>query len=295
MHRFRSAAFTLPELLIGAVVLGFTALMAAAFLASSARLVGRNFTTNHSHDTVRNTSQRLLADLHNAGSGFRLLDFNGTAYTDATPAVTADQDQLSQLWLSQRTNGVRYRRLAGGPYRITQYLSSTPDRIQLQFGVSGALPYLPQAGDRVLLPLVNREYTINGVATAPTTSNTLGTIVLDRDLGFTLTTSGTNITTALFFRRAAFTAWNNQLRYHPNFQGSFQNSFVVVRDGVTSPKPFALLFSTSTSTNTDALQLRVGLESYDGKTSARRYLNGTSSLLSVIPPRTMPTLLSTND
>jgi len=292
MRRLRTAAFTLPELTIGAVVFSFTALMAAAFLASSARLVGRNFTTNHSHDTVRNSSQRLLADLHNAGSGFRLLDFNGTAYTDATPSVTADRDQLSQLWLSQRTNGVRYRRQAGGPYRVTQYSASNPDRLQFQFG--SPLTYTPQAGDRLLLPLVNREYTVTSVISMPSSSNTLGTVQLDRALGFTINTSG-NITTGSFFRRAAFTTWNNQLRYHANFQGTSQNSFIVVRTGVTSPKPFSVLFPTAASTNTDALQLRVALESYDGQTSARRYLTGTSSLLSVIPPRTMPTLLSTND
>jgi len=296
MSRSTRSAFTLPELIVGAGVLAIFSLAVFAFLSLSSRLVGRNLTTNHSHDSVRASTQRMLAELHSSGSAFTLVDYNGSVYSEVTsPTPTADRDQLSQLFLSQRTNGVRFRRLAGGPYKVTSDTTAASTTVDFDFGVGGKLPYVPQANDKLYFPLLDREFLVSQVATTPTIGSTRGTVRLSLPIGFKISTAGTNITTGMFFRRSAFTVWNGALRYHENFDGAKQNNVVQVRDNVTSPKPFALLFTSSTAPATNKLQLRLALECSDTKTSARRYLSGTTTLLSVIPPRNVPTFLSNSE
>ncbi len=296
MLRVQRSAFTLPELLIAAGVLGILVAGIMAFLATSTRLVGRNITTNHSHDSVRSSTQRMLNELHESGSAFTLINYDGSVYSEiSSPAATSDRDQLSQLFLSQRANGVRFRRLAGGPYRMTSSPAATARDIQFEFGVAGQLPYTPQANDKIFFPLLDREFVITQVVSSPDTGNTRGTVKLDQAIGFTLDASGTNMTTAMFFRRSAFTVWNGRLRYHSNFEGTAQNTVVLVRDNVTSPRPFSLLFTSSSAPATDRLQLRVALECSDTRSSARRYLSSTTTLLSVIPPRNVPTFLSNSE
>src|SRR5436190_22123738 len=103
MNRSKAAAFTITELVVGAGVFAIISVAVISFLSMSTRLIGRNLTTNHSHDSVRASTQRMLAELHGASSAFTLVDFNGTTYTDvASPSPTPDRDQLSQLFLSQR-------------------------------------------------------------------------------------------------------------------------------------------------------------------------------------------------
>jgi len=294
--RTRSQAFTLTELIVAAGVFGILSIAIITFLSTSTRLVGRNITTNHSHDSVRASTQRMLAELHSAGSAFTLIDFTGSAYNEiSAPSATTDRDQLSRLFLSQRTNAVRFRRLAGGPFKVSNDTTASRDTVQFEFGVGGKLPYLPQANDKVFFPLIDREFLIVQVVTPPTTGSTRGTVRLDDVLGYKLTTGGSNVTTGMFFRRAAFSVWDERLRYHANFEGAAANTVALVRDNVTSPKPFALLFPSSTSLASDKLQLRVSLECSDTKSSARRYLSGTTTLLSVIPPRNLPTFLSSSE
>lgn len=291
------AGFTLVELLVGASVISLVMLGLMSFSAFAVRMVSRNLATNRTHEVVRISDLNLLRHLHEAGSSFRLLNFDGTNYTDATPTVTTDTDAASGKLISTRANGVRFRRLGGGPYRLTSNVNSSSTNLSFHFAVNGQVPYAPKVGDKLVIPLIGREYDISAVPVSPTVGSPVGTITISDSggVGFSLqVTGGTYITTAYFYPSAAFTVWNGRLRYHNDFTGARRANFTVVRDNITSPSPFALLFPSATGSS-DGLSLRVSLEAYDGSYSARMFTNGATTLQAVIPTRSAPTAVSSTN
>ena len=297
MRSLLTRAFTLVEMLIATAIFSIISIALIAFGSTSVRLIARNLATNHSHETMRISDLALLNDLHDAASPFRLVDFNGTTYSDVTATATTDQDSLTQQFISTRANGVRYRVQAGGPYRFRADAKSTDTQLKFDFGVGGKLPYVPQVGDKIVIPLVSREFDISAVPLMPTTGSTAGTVTIsDTDgIGFTIdaTTPG-NVTTAYFYREVAYTVYGGQLRYHANYTGAAKSSFTVVRDKVTSLKPFALLHPSS-SVGTDGMSVRISLEFYDSAYSARRFNSGTVTLQATVPPRWRPTPVSSTN
>ena len=268
------------------------------FASTAMRLVIRNLATNHGHEASRISAQRILSDLHDAASPFRLVTYDGTNYADAPVSITSDQDVCTQQYLSTRANGVRFRRLAGGPCKLvsTGVVSSAATALTFEFGVGGKVPYVPQPGDKLVLPLLAREFDVTSVPTPPSLGSTRGTVsIAPEPIGFTVDTSGSNVTTGYFFRRVAYTVWDNQLRFHPNFTGVDRANFVVVRGNVTSTRPFAVMFPQSTSFASDGLNLHVSLETYDLQYSARRLTNGTTTHQTVIPPRNQPTFVASTN
>src|SRR4051812_14577026 len=115
--RFSSTrrAFTLMEMLMTMFSMGMLGTALLLFSTSSSRFVARNLATNHSHDTARISEQSLLKDLHDSASVFNQFNFDGTSYTDFTPAATADVDVLTGRVAGTRSNGVRFRQLIAGP------------------------------------------------------------------------------------------------------------------------------------------------------------------------------------
>ncbi|HEY3899124.1 MAG TPA: prepilin-type N-terminal cleavage/methylation domain-containing protein [Chthoniobacter sp.] len=288
MHRQRNA-FTFVEMMVSLAIFGVVSLGLFAFTATSLRLVGRNLATNHTHACMRISDQELLYNLHASASAFTLITYNGSAYADATPSSTTDVDAFTQDNISTRTNGVRFRLQAGGPYQLTANTTTASTSLTFNFGVGTAVPYVPEVGDKLVLPLLSSEFDITAVTKTPTVGSTTGTVTISTALGFTVNTTTTgNVTTGYFYREVAYTVYKNQLRYHANYTGSNQGSYTVVRDNVTSPNPFALLYLPSAQT-TDGLNLRLSLEFYDiDYYSARKYKNGTVTLQAVVPPRTQP-------
>lgn len=290
-------AFTLVELLVAAAIFSMVTVGLMTFGATSSRLVARNLSTNHSHETMRISDLTLLGDLHDSASPFRLLNFDGTTYADITPVATTDLDASTQQYVSTRANGVRFRQLIGGPYKFAASTKASDTSLKIDFGVGGKLPYVPQVGDKVAFPLLSREYDITAISQAPTTGNTVGTFTISdtAGIGFTIdaSTAG-NVTTAYFYRSVAFTVYKGSLRYHANYTGTNKSAFTVVRNNITSPKPFALLFVPA-STISDGLNLRVSLEFYDSAYSARRFTGGAVTLQATIPPRTRPTPVSSTN
>ncbi|MEP6669919.1 MAG: prepilin-type N-terminal cleavage/methylation domain-containing protein [Chthoniobacter sp.] len=288
MQRTRSA-FTLVELLIAMLVFSMVSVGLFAFTSGSLRLVGRNLATNHSHEVMRVSDQELLYNLHASATAFSLITFNGTTYADATPTATTDQDPFTQQYISTRANGVRFRLLAGGPYKLTTSTISTTTSLTFDFGVGGTVAYVPQVGDKVVLPLLSREFDITAVTKTPTAGSTTGTVTITPVIGFTVdaTTAG-NVTTGYFYRSVAYTVYNNQLRYHANYTGAAKSSYRIIRDRITSPKPFGVLFVTTSSPSSTGLNLRMSLEFYDTNYSARQYIGGTVTLQAVVPPRVQP-------
>ncbi|HSI14107.1 MAG TPA: prepilin-type N-terminal cleavage/methylation domain-containing protein [Chthoniobacter sp.] len=288
MPRTRSA-FTLTEMLVAMAVFGMVSVGLFTFTSASLRLVGRNLATNHSHEVMRVSDQELLYNLHASATAFQLVTFNGTTYADASPTASTDVEPFTQQYISTRANGVRFRLLSGGPYKLTASTISTTASLTFDFGVGGKVPYVPQAGDKLATPLLSREFDITAVTKTPTTASTTGTVTITPAIGFTVdaTTAG-NVTTGYFYREIAYTVYNNQLRYHANYTGTSKSSFTLIRDKVTSPSPFAVLFK-SGAPSSDGLNLRISLEFYDTNYSARKFTNGTVTLQAVIPPRVLPT------
>src|ERR1700676_1732600 len=147
-------AFTFVELLIAMLVFSLVSVGLFTFTSTSLRLIARNLATNHTHECMRISGQQLLYDLHKSASAFLLVNFDGTNYTDVSPTATTDVDPFTQQYISTRANGVRFRVLGGGPYQLTANTKSTDTNLTFNFGVSGAVPYVPEAGDKVVFPLL---------------------------------------------------------------------------------------------------------------------------------------------
>ena len=291
------AAFTLVEMLVAASLFAGVTVALLTFGQASLRLAVRNLATNHSHESTRISELQMLKDFHEAASPFRLFTFDGTTYADATPTATTDQEPLSQKFVSTRANGVRFRKLGGGPFQMKANATPASTSLTFDFGVGGLLSYIPQVGDKVVVPLVSREFAITAVTTVPTTGSTQGTVTINAPSGFGFTIDATTVgkvTTGYFYREAAFSIWNGELRYHANYTGANRPTCKTIRNRITSPKPFALLFPTSSSP-IDNLSLRISLETYDPDYSSKNFVNGTATLQTIIPPLAMPTPVSSTD
>lgn len=287
MKRLRPHAFTLVELIVATAVFAGVTVAMLTFSSVAVRLFARNLSVNHSHDSIRIADQDMLRDLHDAASAFRLMSFDGTTYTDISPAATTDVDKLTGKFVSARGNAVRFRRRAGGPFKMTA--STTVDSTDLTFNFSGS-GYTPQVGDKVVLPLISREFGIIDVPSAGVV-----TISDAGGVGFSIdaTTAG-NVTTGYFYREVAYSVWGGALRYHKNFTSTNKTSSVPVRDKITSTQPFGLLYPTATG-QVETGALRVSLEAYDPNYTGRKFSNGTATLQAIIPPMNVPTPVSATD
>ncbi|MGB8356336.1 MAG: prepilin-type N-terminal cleavage/methylation domain-containing protein [Chthoniobacteraceae bacterium] len=340
LFRKNLQAFTLAEVIVVAAI---TAIMAMGILTYSTmmlRMTSRNLAVNHGHDAARASLERLMSDLRNSASQFTLFNVSvsgtTTTYTDVTPTFTGSSDTdlfftPSQNYLinDNRANGVRYLRLAGtGPYQLTGdgvadsgTIASNSTTLEFDFKNSG---YIPTIGDKLQIPLIySGEYDV--IATPTQVNGTRYKVTLSQSTGYTLytgtSTSNTGIaynssnpanTAGYFYQRLAYTVYNNQLRYHPNFtdpsSGGTLLSYpatwtaaatdvpVVVRNNVLSVAPFSLLTS-GTGVSTTGLYLRVSLVAYDLNYSSQTFSNGTTTIQAIIPPRSISsgdTILSTN-
>jgi prepilin-type N-terminal cleavage/methylation domain-containing protein len=295
MSRIRSA-YTLVELLIAMAMFSMVSVGLFSFASVSLRMVGRNMATNHTHEVMRISDQELLYNLHASASAFQLMTFDGTNYADASPTVTTDQDPFTQQYISARTNGVRFRLQAEGPYQFTSVTDDPKNQVttltlDLNANYTGRFTPAIEIGDKLVIPLISHEYDITAVSIKGTTATITTSL-----LGFTLqpTVSG-NFTTGYIYREVAYTVYNNQLRYHANFTGTSRSNYVLVRDKITSPKPFSVLFATATSPSSTALNLRISLEFYDTNYSAQKYNSGAATLQAIIPPRVQPTDVSSTN
>ncbi len=288
----RRGAFTIVEMLVSAGLFSMVAMGLMAFTVFSMRLIARNLATNHGHEAARTSTQRMLADLHEAASPFRLINFDGSSFSDLTPAVSADQDPFTSQYLSTRANGVRFRSLVSEPCRLAA--ATTPNSTELTFEFGS---YVPQTGDKVAIPLISRQFDIVTVTAAPSGPNGLGRIQIGTGtkpeaIGFTMAVGGENYTTGHFFRQVAYTVFNNVLRFHRNYPSSASADSSEVHGNVTSPSPFALLYEKANSLSSDGLNLRVSLETYDLSYSARAFSSAATTHQTIIPPRNQPALIT---
>ncbi len=298
MNRQTNAGFTLVELMVAAGAFGVMSVGLLAVLSTTTRLMARNLATNHSHETVRTSSQRMMSALHDAAAPFSLITFDGASYGTVVPAAGSDVDPLSRENLSQRSNGVAFRRFSGGPYPIIAAgtIPGASTALSFDFGVNGELSYSPQVGDKVVIPVIKQTLEITAIITAPNIVNTVGRVSFaPAKLGYAVEPTATNMMTAYFLRRVGFTVWKDQLRFHPNFTGAQRNTHTVVRDNITSPRPFSLLFSSPTEPIADSESLHVSIEAFDTGFSARRFLNGTTTYQTVVSPRTQPIFIPNID
>ena len=104
--------------------------------------------------------------------------------------------------------------------------------------------------------------------------------------------SSSNVTAAYFFRQAAYVVYNNELRYIERYSGAASDSYNVLCPNVTSPKPFSVLYDTSTSSSSARLDLRLSLEAYDLNYSNSKFPNGAATLQTVISIRDQPPFIS---
>ena len=281
---FSKRGYTLAEVTIALFSIGILGMALTMFSSTSTRFIARNLATNHSHEAARIASMELLRDLRDAATSFRQFNYDGTSYTTVTAVATTDVDALTGLYAGNRTNGITYRQIFAGPLVMTTNTTPTTTSIAFTFPPGTTLPI---AGDKVNIPLVSQPYDITAVSVSGTTV----TLTLGQPVGYTLNTVSPNLITGNFYRKVAFTVYNNELRYHPNFNGANRDTYKVVRNCITSPLPFSLLFKSDGST--DSNSVRVSLEITDLGYSQQKFGNGTTTLYTVIPARNQPTVLAT--
>jgi prepilin-type N-terminal cleavage/methylation domain-containing protein len=177
MHRTRHA-FTFTEMMVALSVFATVSMGLFTFTATSLRLVGRNLATNHTHENMRISDQELLYNLHASASPYVLITYNGTTYADATATATTDVDAYTQQNISNRTNGVRFRLAAGGPYQLTASTTSASTSLTFNFAVGSTVPYVPEVGDKVVLPLLSSAFDILAVTQTPSTGSPTGTVTI---------------------------------------------------------------------------------------------------------------------
>ena len=297
MKPIRNAGFTLIEVLIASAVGLLVAMGMISFAWASARLGAKNLAYNHGHASFTQASNRLVKDCQSSDSIFTLVDFNGTVYADSTVVVSADKDPLTGQYLSSRSNAVRFWQKMGGPFQLNASVQPTDTNLSFNFGplVNGELPYTPVVNDKLWLPLLNKEFQITAIVTAPTAASPTGVVTIanstNSGTGYTLSTTSPNVTTAIFFRQVAYSVYNYTLRYHPHFSTS-PRTFVVAANNITSPKPFSILYPTSTSTASLQTSLRLSLEAYDIGYSNITFPNGAATLQTVISVRDQPPFVS---
>lgn len=284
--------FTLTEILLTLGLVGALGLALLMFTSTSARFIARNLATNHSHESTRTSALTLLSELHDSASSFRLVRASNGTFTDVTPTPSSETDELTGQTISTRANGVRFRRYVGGPYPLAANTVPTHTQMTFDFRTDPDSTFVPVVGDKLVLPLISREYDVTAVSGSFSPN---GTVTVTPAVGFTLSTGADNIVTGYFYRRAAFTVENQELRFHDNFTGSNRANFRVIRTGVTSPMPFSLLYLNPSDPSTDALNLRVSMEMTDLGYSARRFGNGSTTLYTIYPPRMQPTAVSSSN
>lgn len=325
-HNIR--AFTVTELMIVAALTAIVSMGILTYATMSMRMVYRNLTVNHSHDAARASLERMMYDMHNSASQFTLFNVtvsgSTTTYKDVTPTYTGSSDTdsyyVNYLINDNRANGVRFFIPAGtGPYQLTGdgvantgTVSPTSTTLEFDFKNSG---YVPSRGDTMQIPLIYAgEYTISDVAA---TTGTKYKVTLSQATGYYLytgtCTTNTNITynssnpantAGYFYKRVAYSVLDNQLRYHPNFTdptGAYPCTWtaastdvpVMIRNNVASVAPFSLLVSGTSASTTGLYTLRVSLVAYDMNYSARAFQNGATTLLSIIPPRSITDSVTT--
>lgn len=330
--RKKSGAFTLTEMMVVATVFVILSIGILTYASMCTRMIYRNLTVNHGHDAARASLERMLSSMHNSASQFTLFDVTTsgttTTYSDVTPTYTGSSDTdayyVSYLINDNRANGVRFYIPAGtGPYQLTGdgvtntgTVSPTSTTLEFDFKNSG---YVPSSGDVLQIPLIySGEYVVQS---ATATTGTKYKVTLNQATGYYLytgtCTTNTNIsygssnpanTAGYFYTRVAYSVLNDQLRYHPNFTdptGSYPCTWtasstdvpVVIRDNICSVAPFSLLVSGTSASTTGLYTLRVSLVAYDLNYSAQAYQNSATTVLSIIPPRTITdscTTLSAN-
>lgn len=174
--RFSKArrAFTLIELTIAAACVAIAGGTALVFLQSATTLFLSAHTANRSNQLAYLTMDRLTRDVHASIEVPALVDQDGATQTlVGGPPVSAA--------------GIRFRKHAGGPYRIPAATdaSSTTVGLSLQPGDP-----MPCAGQLLAIPLVVVDGTpkdlfarISSVSPAPPATSTAPTVTLTGPLG----------------------------------------------------------------------------------------------------------------
>ncbi len=298
MKSLNKSGYTITELVVAMTIgLGVTLGMVSLSWATS-RLSAKNLAYNHGSGAFTQAANRLVKDIQSSGSIFTLVNFDGTSYTDSTTTVSTDLDPLSGQYISSRSNAVRYWMQVGGPVQLNADAAATATNLSFNFGpaVSGALRYTPRVNDKVWLPLIDKEFRISAIVTAPTVISPTGVVTIanvnNSGTGYTLSTTSPKVTTAMFYRQVAYSVYNNTLRFHSDYSNA-PSTCAAVCYNITSPKPFSVLYATSSSTSSERTNLRLSFEAYDLKYSNTNFPNGALTLQTVISVRDQPPFVST--
>ena len=136
------SGFTLVELMVAAGMVVIFGSMAYVLLQSGLNLYARSFALNSSNELARNTLDRMTRDIHEAIERPVLVDNAGAKVAlSSTPVSTA---------------GVKFRKYAGGPFRLPLAVSATTLSVNLALQADDPMP---RVGQFLVIP----ASTLNGL------------------------------------------------------------------------------------------------------------------------------------
>jgi hypothetical protein len=285
----------LVEVLISATLLVLVGAAVALMTSTGLRLSIRNFATNFSHQSARNSFQTLQQSLESSMSNYRLFNFPpapSTATTFTFPAATATTDTApgTNYFVSAPRHGVEFWALSGGPYLVTNIDNDT-SAVTISTVNPRAFPNQPpRVGNQVHFPtLGNRTFFVTGIvgANTPAPVLTLAGFNGKRDPEKPLTASLSVYQRVIFYVRNGRLLKSQMPREVDDVAAAITTD--IVATGITVEQPFSFVFDSLAGT-TDRDKVQISFEAHDPGYTARRIRTGTCSMNSLVSLRRRPAL-----
>ena len=203
------SGFTLIEVLVAVAVFALAMGVLVALIRSGLVLYAKNSAVNIAHQQARQALDRIEKDIHDAMSLPALIDASRTLVDGVGPA-----------------EGVSFIRQAGPTCIVAADALANQNVVQ----VSGLGSYVPQVGQRLLIP----TYQIEGDITAVSGSS----ITIASNLGVPLksTNNGSSTNVQVYIGDLiGYVIVGSELRYYPNIATS---NYTVLARFMTNPTPF---------------------------------------------------------
>jgi prepilin-type N-terminal cleavage/methylation domain-containing protein len=207
-YRVRNG-FTLTETLVAMSIFVLVSAALILLLRSGLVLYTKNSAVNIAHQQARQALDRLEKDIHESMSLPVLIDADRNVVEGVGPA-----------------QGVSFIKQAGPICIVAADVSANQNKVQL----SGLGAYVPQVGQRLLIP----AYQIEGDITAVNGNS----VTLATNLGVALKTSvnGNNANIVAYIGDlVSYVIVGSELRYYQNVDS---DNYSVVSRFMTNPKPF---------------------------------------------------------
>ncbi|MGC3988210.1 MAG: hypothetical protein QM796_00730 [Chthoniobacteraceae bacterium] len=297
-HRFRTAAFTLVELMVTTGMVSVAGLVIFLIFNNGMILFAKNSAINLAHQDYRQAVQLFQNDLHKAVSVPFYLSSSASAST-TLPSITVDSVTYNGANVTTTAQGISFQTFGGTSgegFEIGRNIASGSNQVVITG--SNATPV---AGQRLIIPAYQIEADISAVSSSGSGTTALYTLTLASILSSSSTTgtstisgditacSASNYTTTVYgsgitdyhiicylTNRVVYLATPisgtspqaYQLRYYPCYNATYNTSYTVFTFNLFTSTPFQIA-TINTSTNQQYTAVSMSLQ--DRLTNNRGY------------------------